>query len=655
MKSKELFSNEIILKNKELIKELINDSNQVAVYVTDESYRLLDFNEELAENFPNAKKGEICYVSLRGCETPCRDCLRNKTGVERHTVRGSYYDDIRKCTVSSKMSPITWSDAVNAYLVRSVDRPLTDIDKSKSFENSILSDAFKSQCCCIMDVDFINDNFNVLFGSVGLETKSGSLSKDFIGNYASKIFKDDLAEFTQFIMIPQLEEYEGPFAEKKIPFVDYRAIDKKQNYNWYRVEKYTRGREGQHFILAFKDVKNEKQLQLDYNYKMSEALRVANIAVETKNIFLSNIASGIRTPMNNIMGMVSIARKNYEDQEKLIQCLEQMEESAKSMLGLMTDILDLSKLETGKMLLEDEEFSLRELLKDISESFKEKLWKAGIDYNMDISLLDYDHFRGDGSKLSQALMNLMENAVKLSSSGCYIELVANVLFVMEDNVGLRFEICDNGSGMNDEELEKLYNPLNYQQIDMDNKTGLGIAIAKNLVDIMNGELKIESQPGLGTKATIDLVLKMVETAQEVHPSTRIASPVKPKDLGGKRILVVEDNPINLDVAIEILQSKGLIVDFAVNGLEAVRKFEESGKGFYTAIVMDIQMPIMNGYEAARKIRTSYHEDALNIPIIATTAMAFEEDVAKAQLSGMNTHLPKPIDFNRLCRVIMDYC
>lgn len=655
MKGKELFSYEIILKNKELIKELINDSNQVAIYVIDEAYHLLDYNDELIENFPNAQRGELCYRTLKGCDTPCRDCLRNKTGVERHTVRGSYYDEVRKCTVTSKMSPVTWTDSVNSYLVRSVDRPLTEIDKTKSFENSIESDAFKSQCCCIMDVDFINDRFSVLYGSLGLETKSGSLAQDFIANYASKIFKDDLPEFTQFIMICQPEEYEGPFAEKSIDYVDYRAIDENQKYNWYRVEKYARGRDRQHFILAFKDVKTEKQLQQDYNYKMREALRVANIAVETKNIFLSNIASEIRTPMNNVMGMVAIARKNYEDQEKLLQCLDQVEESAKSLLGLMTDILELSKLETGKQLLVDDEFSLRKLLNDVADGFKDKLWKAGLDFNLDMSILDLDVFRGDGNKLSQVLVNLIDNAIKLSSPGCYVEMTANVLFVMEENVGLRFEISDNGAGMNDEELKRLFNPLNYQQLDMNKNTGLGVAIAKNLIDIMNGELKIESQSGVGTKATIDLVLKMVETTPKKRSSTKIASPAKPKDLTGKRILVVEDNPINLDVAVEILKSKGLVVDFAVNGQEAVRMFEEAGSSFYTAIVMDIQMPVMNGYEAAKRIRALSREDAKTIPIIATTAMAFEEDVAKAQLSGMNAHLTKPIDFNRLCRIISDYC
>lgn len=654
MKKQDFYTSDVFLANKELMKELVNDSNQESIYVINEDYTILKTNEEFEKNYPNVKVGDVCYKALRGLVEPCSYCLRRKTGVNRHTVSGTCSDDRLNRNCNFKMSPIVWNRTESAFLIRLTETPVTEAERIKKKENEDIVKAFADKYYSCVLVDFENNTYKLLSGKRIVKKAAGSFSEDFVQDIALRVHRDDVVEFTQFLMINSAPEYEGPNAERKDNAVDFRLIDSRQKYNWSKVVKFALTDDYQTFILAFEDTRFEKQKEMDYIYKLRDALRVANVAVDIKSVFLSNIASEIRTPMNSVMGMIQIARKNSDDKEKVAECLDKVEESTQTLLSLMSDILEMSKLETGKYLLLNEEFSMNALVKAVKENMQEKAWKSRIDFNIDTTLLDYDKFIGDGNKLAQVVTNLIDNAIKNTPANGTVDFLVNVTQVMGDNVGIRFEVIDTGVGLSENEIQALFNPLNKPIVESGKSVGLGIAIAKNIIHMMNGDIRIESKKGKGTTATVDILLKVAETKEEPKKRPRKVPINTPKDLKGKRVLIVEDNPINLEVAVEILKSKGLIIETAINGKEAVEQFEASDEGYFDAIIMDIQMPIMNGYEASKAIRMSYHPDGKKIPIIATTAMTFDEDIAKAKLSGMNAHLAKPVDFNRLCSVISDF-
>lgn len=654
MKKQDFYTSEVFLANKELMKELVNDGNQETLYVINENYEILKTNDEFTKHYPDAKVGDVCFKAIHGNIEPCSHCLRKKTGVNRHTVTGVCSDEKKGRNCNVKMSPVVWNRTDTAYLVRLTEAPVTEAEVAKKRENEAIAKAFAQKYHCAVYVDFTNNTFKLLNGKSPVGKASGSFSEDFVQPLAMKVHRDDVVEFTQFLMINSIPEYEGPNAEKKDIAVDFRQLDSRQKYNWSKAVKFPLSEDYQTFILGFEDNRYEKQKEMDYIYKLRDALRVANVAVDTKSVFLSNIASEIRIPMNSVMGMIQIARKNSDDKEKVGECLDKVEESTQALLSLMSDILEMSKLETGKYLLLNEEFSMNALVRAVKENMQEKAWKSRIDFSIDTTLLDYDKFYGDGDKLATVITNLVDNAIKNTPANGSVDLLINVTQVMGDNVGIRFEIIDTGAGLTENEIQALFNPLNKPIVDSGKSVGLGIAIAKNIVHMMNGDIKIESKKGKGTTATVDILLKIAESKEEPKKRERKVPITTQKDLKGKRVLIVEDNPINLEVAEEILRSKGLLIESAVNGKEAVEQFEASEEGYFDAIIMDIQMPIMNGYEASKAIRMSYHPDGKKIPIIATTAMTFDEDIAKAKLSGMNAHLAKPVDFNRLCSVIMDF-
>lgn len=654
LKKQDFYTSEVFLANKELMKELVNDSNQESIYVINENYEILKTNDEFVNNYPDVKVGDICYKAMRGLDKPCSFCLRNKTGVNRHTVTGNCSDETLNRNFIFKMSPVVWNKSDTAFLARLTEAPVTEAERIKKIENENIAKAFSEKYYSAVLVDFANNSYKTVNGKKIVKKTSGSYSEDFVQDIAMRVHRDDVVEFTQFLMINSVPEYEGPNAEKKDNFVDFRLIDSRQKYNWSKVVKFPLSDDYQTFILGFEDNRYDKQKEMDYIYKLRDALRVANVAVDTKSVFLSNIASEIRIPMNSVMGMIQIARKNSDDKEKVSECLDKVEESTQALLSLMSDILEMSKLETGKYLLLNEEFSMNALIRAVKENMQEKAWKSRIDFNIDTTLLDYDKFIGDGDKLAQVVTNLIDNAIRNTPPRGSVDFLVNVTQVMGDNVGIRFEVIDTGAGLTENEIQALFNPLNKPIVDSGKSVGLGIVIAKNIVHMMNGEIKIDSKKGKGTTATVDILLKVAETKEEPKKRPKRVPINTPKDLKGKRVLIVEDNPINLEVAVEILKSKGLLIDTAINGREAVDSFEASEEGYYDAIIMDIQMPIMNGYEASKAIRMSFHPDGKKIPIIATTAMTFDEDIAKAKLSGMNAHLAKPVDFNRLCSVISDF-
>ncbi len=363
----------------------------------------------------------------------------------------------------------------------------------------------------------------------------------------------------------------------------------------------------------------------------------------------------IRTPMNGIIGMTRIASENVEDKEKLRDCLGKITASGNSLLFLVNEILDMSELETGNVDLVADEFEISRLVGDVSASLQGQVEEKGLELKVS-SRVEHEDVTGDKGRISQVFSNILGNSVKFTPPGGHIGLT-----VIEREVK-KYGCCfydfifeDDGIGMAEEFLPHIYEPFSRAEdsrISKTEGTGLGMTIAQNIVRMMGGFIKVESALGKGTKVTVTLLLKLRGNLGAVaDPAREAEEDSADARFADRRILLVEDNVINQEIAMEIIGATGAAVECAPNGRKALERFEAMPEGYFDMLLMDIQMPVMNGYEATRAIRKLPRRDALSIPIIALSANAFAEDVAVGREAGMNEHMAKPLDIAQLTAVM----
>ncbi len=393
---------------------------------------------------------------------------------------------------------------------------------------------------------------------------------------------------------------------------------------------------------------------LEANRTLSDAYAMAKRANNAKTDFLSRMSHDIRTPMNAIIGMTAIAKANIDKKEKLIDCFDKIESSEKYLLSIINEVLDMSKIESGKFVLSEEKFNITELSESIAEIIRPDAAARGHELSLGFGEIEHRFVKGDEVRLKQALMNVISNAVKYTPNGGKIEFYLSEKPVNQQKVGMyEFIVRDNGIGMSEEFMKNLYEPFERASDIRTSKemgTGLGMAITKNIVEMMDGEITVWSEQGKGSVFTIRVFLKLSKSAEnrdESGVSTENA------DFSGKKILLVEDNELNREIACDILGMMNLTVCTAENGSEAVEMFSSSAENEYELIIMDVQMPIMNGYEASMAIRRSKRSDS-DVPIIAMTANAFAEDVRDAKNAGMNEHIAKPLDLEKLTLTLKKY-
>lgn len=363
-----------------------------------------------------------------------------------------------------------------------------------------------------------------------------------------------------------------------------------------------------------------------------------------KSEFLSKMSHEIRTPMNAIIGMTDIALSTGEGTPAVNNYLEKIDSSSHYLMSLINDILDMSRIENGKMTIEETYMDLEKLVSGIYDMMRVQTDNKGIWLRLDKNI-KHTHLLGDPLKLNQILVNLLGNAVKFTSKGGIILSVKEMRCGSEDEVNIFFSVKDTGIGINEEEQDKIFNSFeqaNDQTLRKYGGSGLGLAISKSLVALLGGRLEVRSVPGKGSEFYFTLSMKITEPVQEEEIPME-----NDIDFSAKTILVVEDDDLNREIACTFLADKGLKTETAENGQIAAEMFERSAIGHYDAILMDIRMPVMDGIEATRKIRGMSRTDALTVPIIAMSANAFDEDMKLSLEVGMNNHLTKPIDIKKV--------
>ena len=395
--------------------------------------------------------------------------------------------------------------------------------------------------------------------------------------------------------------------------------------------------------------------------KVQMALEMSENANQAKSEFFSRMSHEIRTPMNGIIGMTAIAKKNTDNPEKVADCLNKIDRSAVYLMALLNDVLDMSRIESGKMELEEQPFRLRDVLEQIEVMFHEKAAAKGVALNVSDGNLSVQTVVGDYLRLSQVLVNLVSNAVKFTPSGGTVTLSVKEIQVSSKEARLEFAVADTGTGISEEFQAHIFDPFEQEYLDTARQyggTGLGLSISSNFVKLMGGNIGVKSKLGEGATFIVDLAFPLPEENGEPKRSEDTLGKVYEQDVAVqlKRagILLAEDNEINAEIVTELLKESGAQVDLAVNGKIAVERFKESQKGTYSIILMDIQMPVMDGIEAARAIRASGHPDAQKVLIIGLSANAFQEDIDRAVACGMNGYLCKPIEPEQLYEVLESF-
>lgn len=644
------------------------------VYVADmESYELLYLNRIGCETLGLPVKkilGRKCYEVIQHRDSPCPFCNNNCLS-ETGFYKWEYYNPVLGRTFLIKNRIISW-EGHRARLELSHDDFSSEyrLQKRERDRDAII----RTIPGGFARVD-ARDMRTILWYSGGFLELIGYTKEQFeveLHSQANYVHPDDIGRASE-IMENSRRTGENTVVEGRIITRDGTVKILTMTYSYVSAEDSWDGIES--FYSVGIDMTKIREEQERQRIALEDAYQTARVANSAKTNFMSSMSHDIRTPMNAILGMTAIARANLNHSEKLDDCLNKIDISGKHLLNLINEVLDMSRIESGKINLTLVELNLPDLIRRIMEICRPLALEKNQQFQINTGHLQHENVIADGERLQQVLVNILSNAIKYTHDGGTIILEINELLSTGlDKRQYEFVCIDNGIGISSEFMPCIFEPFARAEDPRISKlqgTGLGMSISENIVHMMNGTINVESELGKGSKFIVSLPLCVCgrekirgdglkgtalpladktcgteETAAELTDELGMQ-----RRLDGKRVLLAEDNDINREIAIELLQMQGVIVESVENGKQAVEAFKKSEPGEYDAILMDIQMPVMNGYDAVIAIRALERSDARKIPIIALTANAFTVDAAKARSVGMNDHVAKPIDIEYLIKTL----
>lgn len=473
---------------------------------------------------------------------------------------------------------------------------------------------------------------------------------DFITSYINTwVHPEDRQMLSQSVSLPYIR---AKLLRAKSYSINYRILTGEEStYLQLRIVNVSNSRHISQIIMGYRGIDEDIQREMEQKKMLEEALHSANLAIAAKQTFLSNISHDMRTPLNAILGYTALAKEYISDSNAVLDYLSKIDTSGRQLLDFIEKVLDVTWTESNDTRISETECSLTAIIQDIYNSFRQKAEEKNIHFSTDLSALTHYDVYGDPEKISHLLRNLVSNAINFTNPGGMVSIAATETKNLASSYAtFQFIIKDNGIGISKDFQESLFEPFEREKnttISGISGSGLGLAIAKNLVDLMGGSIHVDSTVGCGSTFTVTLRLPIQDQPLSADSATEDIL----TQLLNQKILLVEDNEINLEIETELLSGLGLIIDTAENGKDAIEKVAGSTPNEYSLILMDIQMPIMDGWQAAKAIRELDNPALARIPIIALSANAFESDKRASIESGMNAHLPKPLDIPYLLETV----
>lgn len=405
-------------------------------------------------------------------------------------------------------------------------------------------------------------------------------------------------------------------------------------------------------LLSIRDVTKAQKKEENQQKLLTEALKQEKIANQAKTDFLFNMSHDIRTPMNAIIGFTGMAKKHLDDREKVEDYLNKADMSSQHMLDIINDVLDMARIDSGKIELDSMPINIYKEYYEIDNLFRSSMEEKNLDFHLSIDIED-DMVLGDAVRIKQVIVNLISNAMKYTRPGGKVSVhYQQTARIKENEASYEIRVKDTGIGMSEEYQKHLFEAFERERNSAVNSiqgTGLGLAIVKRLTDLMGGTIVCHSKESVGTEFIFRIKLPVINTGMRTFHTQFDSNLFK-----GKHILLVEDNDLNREITVDILEEFGFLVEEAKDGMMAVEMVQNSASGYYSMVLMDVQMPYMNGYQATHAIRELSDKTLASVPIIAMTANAFEEDRKRALNAGMNAHLGKPVDAEKIKETLSRY-
>lgn len=552
--------------------------------------------------------------------------------------------------------------AYNNYKTRLANRELEKTSQQKTEwlnalerqynENQGVLNALAETYLTVYSVDLESDTYKTVRNFVTeltLIPPSGPYTPTLHRYCQSVVHPDDIVPIIEAGKAENIAESlsgQNPFYE-----MEYRRLYG-QDYQWLRLQFIpleTKDGIPVKVIMAVQNIDVQKKQEAIEQQALKDACDAANKANAAKTHFLSCMSHDIRTPLNVILGMNHMAGRHIGDGDRVKKCLESISVSSSHLLTLVNEILDMSRIESGNLTLTEEAFDFESVIGIAREMIGPFIAQKQHRFTINTDRLVHKNVIGDAPHLQQILQNLLSNAVKYTASKGEITLnIRDKTGAPPGYANIEIRVADNGYGMSKDIQSRIFEPFergNDTRINKIQGTGLGLTITRNLVQLMNGDIQLESEPGKGTTFTVSIPFRIMEGKIETKPAFHATR--GKRTFTGKRALLVEDNELNMEIAVEFLKLTGIDVDTAENGQVALEKIRQAPESHYDIVFMDIQMPVMNGHEATRAIRDLQRPDTDKLPIVALTANAFIEDIAKSTRAGMTAHIAKPLDQDKI--------